>query len=82
MNELMALIEAHPELKEKIETLGTSGQKSINADDIIALAQEMGIDTSSLTDVAEGELSEDELLAVSGGQSIRLCRGAGLVINF
>lgn len=64
MKKFLEVIEENPELKEKLQALGEKPAVS----DIIALAAQYGMTLTEADFAApKGELSEDELEAVAGG---------------
>ena len=82
MKTIQTLMDDHPELIEAIKERGVAEGSTISADELIEVAKGCGIDTSDLSFGEEGELSEDELLAVTGGARAKLCVGFGIVVNF
>ncbi|MGN0691297.1 MAG: hypothetical protein ACI4K7_02995 [Oscillospiraceae bacterium] len=74
--ELQKLMQEHPEINEKIKELHADSQSEMQAQ-VIELIKEYGVElTAEDFKAPGGELSDDELEAVSGGGGCA-CSGAG-----
>ena len=74
--ELQKLMQEHPEINEKIKELHADSQSEMQAQ-VIELIKEYGVElTAEDFKAPGGELSDDELEAVSGGGGCG-CSGAG-----